>query len=152
MDNPAAAVIQVDARQVDRILVHPDTRRLLDFNQPVAVLFVSFLHFIVDDNEAYNVVRELRDALVPGSYIALSHTVDDAVPHAIAEQSEGVYNRSHNPGKLRTQAQIARFFDGFSIVEPGLVFVPLWGPERDDDIFLDQPERSLLMAGVGRKK
>ena len=79
-DNPKATVIQADIRQPEVILGHPETRRLLDFNRPTAVLFLSVLLFVIDDEEAYGVVHYMRDALVPDSYIAISHPTDDETP------------------------------------------------------------------------
>ena len=56
-----------------------------------------------------------------------------------------------NPARARTRAEVAQLFEGFELVEPGLVYTPRWRPEEPDDVLLDQPERSLAFAGVGRK-
>jgi hypothetical protein len=149
--NPHAIALQADVRQPDLILGHPDVRRLLDFQRPIGVLLLLLMHFIADDEEAYRIVAFLRDALAPGSYLALSHTTHDNIPPDVSEQIMRLYAGSTNPGHVRSQAQIERFFDGLAVVEPGVVFIPLWRPEDPDDVFLDQAERSLTMGGVGRK-
>ena len=150
-DNPNATAIRADARWPDQILNHAEVKRLLDFSQPVGVLFLLLLHAIPDDEEAYSTAHTLRDGLASGSYIAISHgTYDNAPPEAI-EQMEKLSARTPTPGKYRSRADIQRFFDGFEVVEPGLVYLPLWHPEGPDDVFLDQPERALTFGGVGRK-
>lgn len=150
-DNPQTAAIQADLRQVDQILHHPDVRRLLDFSQPVAVLLVSMLLFIADDEEAYRAVHTLRDAVAPGSHIAISHGTYDGLPKDKVQQALSLYKRTTNAVSLRSRAQIEKFFDGLELVEPGLVRIPLWRPETPDELFLDRPEESGNFAGVGRK-
>src|SRR5215213_11358434 len=86
--NPRATVIQADLRKPEVILGHPETQRLLDLNKPTAVLFLSVLLFVTDDEEAYRLVRAVRDALVPGSYMAISHPTDDATPPEQGEQAK----------------------------------------------------------------
>ncbi len=83
--------------------------------------------------------------------MAISHGCDDNVPREIVEQVEALYARSTTPLRVRSRAEIERFFDGLELVEPGLVLAPLWRPEGSDDLFLDHPERSVNLAGVGRK-
>lgn len=151
--NPNVGAIEADARRPEDILNHPTVRRLLDFGKPLAVLLVALLHFITDDDEAYGVVRVLRDALTSGSYIAISHAIDatENAPRTVIAQSEKLYARSSNPGKTCSRAQIEQFFTGLELVEPGLVYTPRWRPEGPRDVFLDQPGRSVVLAGVGRK-
>jgi len=124
-DTPHATVIQADIRQPDQILDHPDVRQLLDFSQPVAVLLLFLMHFITDDEPAYGVVRVLRDRMVPGSYMAISHGTHDNVAPDVVERLQNLYARSPTPVKLRSRTEIAAFFDGFELVDPGLVYVPL---------------------------
>lgn len=153
--NPTATVIQADARRPETILGHPEVRRLLDFDRPVAVLMVAFLHFVAENAEAEHLVRGLRDAVAPGSYIVISHALAEAAesiaPEA-AEEGTEVYRRSSNPVTLRRRDEVARFFDGLELVEPGLVDTPLWRPEGPDDVFLNEPARAAAVAGVGRKE
>lgn len=150
-DNPNATIIQADFRQVETILAHPETRRLLDPDKPTAVLILSVLLFITDDEEAYRLVHVLRDALGPGSHLAISHPTEDNLPRKQLEQTRKLYAAMGAPVNIRSYAQIERFFDGFDLVEPGLVHAPLWRPEGSDDLFLKQPELSAYYGGVGRK-
>jgi hypothetical protein len=149
--NDKAIALEGDARQPERILNHPEVRRLLDFNKPLAVLFVAVLHFVTDDMEAYRLVRVFCDALPAGSYLAISHGTYEGAPREVVAQSEQLYARTTTPVKARSRAEIERFFEGLELVAPGVVYVPLWHPESADDLFLDQPARSLTFGGVGRK-
>ncbi len=115
------------------------------------MLLLTLLHFVVHDDQAYSAVRTLCDALTPGSYLALSHGTYDEAPPELIEQVEKVSAGTPTPAKYRSRAQIRRFFEGLELVEPGLVYISLWRPEGPDDLFLDQPERSLTWGGVGRK-
>ena len=149
--NALATVIQADARQPEQIIRHPETQRLLDWNKPVAVLLVALLHFVPDDADAAALVRVFRDASPTGSYLAISHASHAHLPAEVSNQVRRVYNTTTNAITPRTRDLISRCFDGLELVEPGLVFAPLWRPESPDDLFLDTPERSSSYVGVGRK-
>ena len=150
-DNPKATVIQADIRQPEVILGHPETQRLLDFNKPTAVLLLSVLLFVTDDEEAYRVVRSVRDALVPGSFIAISHPTSDETPPEQTEKAERLYAAIGAPVRVRSYNEVERFFEGLELLEPGLVHIPLWRPEGPDDLFLENPELSGYYGGIGRK-
>jgi len=150
-DNIHALAIEADARQPERLLQHPDIQRLLDFRRPIGVLIVALLHFLPNDADAYGLVRAVRDALAPGSYIAITHGTADAMPPDIAAQTEQLYAGTSNPGKYRSRSAVEGFFAGLTLVEPGVVYVPLWRPEGPDDLFMHDPERSINFAGVGYK-
>jgi hypothetical protein len=147
---PRVTVVRADVRQPEMILEHPEVRRLLELRQPVAVLLVALLHFITDDEQAYAVVQTLRDAMTPGSFLVISHASHEGMP-AESREHEELYRRTPTPLKMRSQSDIRRFFGRFELIDPGVVFLPLWRPEGPDDLFLDQPERCTGFAGVGRK-
>jgi len=149
--NDRATAVQADARRPAELLQHPEVQQQLDFRRPIGVLIVALLHFLPDDADAYRLVRTVRDALAPGSYIAITHGTADAMPRDIAEQTEQLYAGTTNPGRYRTRMAVERFFAGLTLVEPGVVYVPLWRPEGPDDIFVRAPERSINFAGVGYK-
>jgi hypothetical protein len=149
--SPSAVAVRADARRPEEIVGHPDVRRLLDWQRPIAVLTIAMFHFIPDDAEAFSIVHVLHDAVPPGSYLALSHASADAVDNASAEQGEALYQRASAPLHFRSRDRIARLFEGFEVVDPGLVFIPLWRPETNEDLLLDEPDRSANYAAVGRK-
>jgi hypothetical protein len=150
-EHPHTAIVQADARQPEQILNHADTSQLLDLSRPLGVLVVSMLHFVPDDDEAYHLVRTLREAAAPGSYLVISHASNDQLSRETIEQMQRIYARTPTPIKARSGAEIARFFEGFELVEPGLVPIPLWRPDAPDDLFVDEPARCPGYAAVGRK-
>jgi hypothetical protein len=145
-----ATIVQAEATRPAEILGNPEVARLLDFSQPLGVLMVALLHFIVDDDEAHRAVRVLREAIPSGSYLAIVHAAG-ASSRESADQIHRIYERTPTPVKFRSRDAIAQFFDGMEMVEPGLVHVPLWRPEGPDDLFVDEPWRCPGYAGVGRK-
>lgn len=150
-DVPQAAAIQADARDPEVILAHPEVERLLDFTKPVAVLLVALLHFVIDDAEAARLVRVLRDRLPAGSYLVIAHGADESAPREAIERTGHVYARTSSAARPRSLRTIAGYFEGLELVEPGLVYAPLWRPDNPADPFQDQPERSGILVGVGRK-
>ena len=144
------AAIEGDLREPVQILRHPQVRQVLDFTRPVGVLLVGVLHFVREDDVAWQSVRTLCEAVAPGSYLAMTHASNETRPE-LAREHEQLYARTPNPLKTRSLAEITRLLEDFQLVEPGLVFMPLWRPDGPDDLFLDDPERSSGFAAVGRK-
>jgi hypothetical protein len=144
------AVIHADLRDPDAILSHPDTRRLIDFTEPLAVLFIAVLHFVGDPDAEAAVASFIR-AAAPGSYLALSHLSVEPDQQAAAA-GMAVYASTANPITGRTNGEILSFFDGLEILEPGLVPVWQWRPDASDppDEAQQRATRGLL-GGVGRK-
>jgi S-adenosyl methyltransferase len=147
--NDRATIVRADLREPELILDHPDVRRLIDFDRPVALLLVAVLHFITDEEDPGELVKRLREAMVPGSYLTISHGTLDGRSPQVVEAVEKLYSRTSAPGRPRDHASIAAFFDGFELLDPGLVYLPLWRPGDDDVPFAD-PAQSWGYAGVGR--
>ncbi|HMH93378.1 MAG TPA: SAM-dependent methyltransferase [Streptosporangiaceae bacterium] len=148
--NPHAAVIEADLGEPATILADDTTRRLIEFSQPAGLLLVSVLPFLADADDPWHTVATLRDALAPGSYLAVCHATSEGRP-AVTRAMDKVYRGSVQAGgTIRSRADIRRFFDGFELVEPGLVNVPLWRPASPADVPAD-PERFWVLAGVGVK-
>jgi hypothetical protein len=144
------AIIDADLRHPEKILAHDDTRRLIDFSQPAGLLLVSVLPFISDAEDPWEIVTTLRDALAPGSYLVLAHATDASTP-VVAQAAEKVYNRSvAAQARMRSREEILRFFDGFDLVDPGLVHVPLWRPDQAG--VPGDPGKFWVLAGVGRRR
>jgi SAM-dependent methyltransferase len=148
-DNPDATIIRADAREPDKILADPETQLLLDLREPVAVFLVAVLHFLPDTDHPERIIATLRDALAPGSYLVICHACRDVRPE-LATSFETVYN-SRVPTQLnfRTREQIRGLFDGFTLEEPGLVWIPQWRPDSPDSVPED-PHRYWALVGVGR--
>ena len=148
--DPDATIIQADLREPAKILADPETQLLIDFTQPIALLLVAVLHFIPDAADPARILATLSQALAPGSYIVICHSCRDARPD-LAEPAESVYG-SRVAGELclRTRDHIASFFNGFSLVDPGLVWIPEWRPDSSADV-PDDPQQYWGLVGVGRR-
>ncbi|MGI8445716.1 MAG: SAM-dependent methyltransferase [Streptosporangiaceae bacterium] len=144
----SSAFLMEDARDVDRILSHPDTRRLIDFDEPVAVLYLSFMHFIPDADDPWGMARRLMDRVAPGSYLAISHFVADD-PETRQELTDVFFQGTGGHfGRLRERAEVDAFFAGLEIVEPGLVRVAGWRSDIPAEL---QNLKAFEYGGVGRK-
>lgn len=148
-DDPQTVAVQADARDTAAILADPETRRLLDLDRPVAVLLLGVLHFIPDTDDPAGIVARLRDALSPGSYVALVNVTHEDQPPEVIE-AQKLSGRTGTPIHLRSRAELLAQFDGLTLVEPGLVHIPLWRPDSPLDVD-GHPERFGALAGVGRK-
>jgi SAM-dependent methyltransferase len=148
--NEHADVLAADLRKPREILDSPQVQGLIDQNRPVALLLVAILHFVEDMDDPYAAVAELRDALAPGSLLVLTHASYEGIPLP-PERAEGavdVYKDIRNPLVMRSRDAIARFFEGYDMVEPGLVPMPEWRP---DTVLEDEDPYSFSgFAGVGR--
>jgi hypothetical protein len=147
--NDHATVIQADVRDPDRILSNPETARLIDFGEPVALMMVAILHFVLDADEPERIAARFRTAIAPGSYLVVSHVTSEANPRLTAAAEE-IYNNRAADGQARSREQIARFFGGWEMIDPGLVYAPVWRPDRPEDVPLN-PERLWFLAGAAVK-
>jgi O-methyltransferase involved in polyketide biosynthesis len=144
-DNTTVAT--ADMRDPVSVLKHPKTTKLIDFDEPVGVLLIAMVHFLTEEERPY-VMDTLRDSLPSGSHIAITHVTRDGQSAAAVDQIEGVYATTSLPIFFRERAQIARFFDGYELVDPGLVTIDAWRPDPADPA----PEATRwLYGGVGRK-
>ena len=142
--------VEGDLRSPEAILANERMRQLLDFSQPVAVLLVAVLHFVTDVDRPYDAVRTLVDALAPGSYLVLTHSTPDDMADDVTEAMKDVYSNASAQVAPRTYEEVARFFDGLELIEPGLVNVTRWRP--DPRPRQSRPEgRSLIYGAVARK-
>ncbi|BCL30511.1 SAM-dependent methyltransferase [Streptomyces aurantiacus] len=141
----ATSIVLADLRDPQAIVDHPDVRRVIDFDEPVAVLLVAIFHFITEAENPGQIISTLRDALPKGSYLVLSHATGD---FADRSDAQAVYNNATATMNLRSRAEVERLFDGFELIEPGLTQVPFWRPDAPP------PDRSGeigFYGGVARK-
>ncbi|WJK36917.1 SAM-dependent methyltransferase [Solwaraspora sp. WMMA2065] len=146
--NDRTTILQEDLRNPERILHDPQVRKLLDFDQPVAVLIVAVLHFVPDSDDPAAILAELRAALAPGSHLVLSQASDDGRSDEERREADQIYRRTDNPLSIRSRAALTSFFDGFDLLPPGVVWVPQWRPESPEAA--EDAERAVFMGGVGR--
>jgi hypothetical protein len=124
--NDGVAAIQGDIRTPQAILNDPITHTLIDFTQPVGVLFVAVLHFLTDDDQPWEQVAAFRWRMADGSMLAVSHITSDGTPPGVQATIREVYAEASAPAVFRTRHQIESFFGGLDLVEPGLVEVGAW--------------------------
>ena len=139
--------IDGDLREPDKILAQ--AARTLDFTQPVALMLLGILHHISDTDLPHSIVRRLMAALAPGSFLAINHSTS-AVHGAAMEEAVAHWNRVGTPPMtLRSPQQIARFFDGLDLLEPGVVSCSRWRPPPSQ--VGGQPAEVDEFCGVARK-
>jgi hypothetical protein len=148
-DNPDADIVDADIRQPNDVLTSPQLRKLIDFEQPVAVL-ITILHFVTSGKDPAGIVAAFRDALPEGSWLALTHATNQDRPNTAAAVGQLYRSRASSPITARSHDEILAFYEGFDLVRPGLVHVPLWRPDAGDSI-PDNPSEYWVYAGVGRK-
>ncbi|MFI7189309.1 SAM-dependent methyltransferase [Nocardia nova] len=146
------AVIDADLRCPDDIFDHPETRRLIDPDQPLGLLIVGVWPFVPDSDRPYRLMAQLRDRLPRGSCVAMSHAgLDDAsedVRRGMAAAAE-LYKQTSDPLTLRRRDDFAAFYDGLELLNPGIVHAPDWRPSAPVDIA--DPARPCNFAAVGYK-
>ncbi|MYV89489.1 SAM-dependent methyltransferase [Streptomyces sp. SID1034] len=149
--NGRAGIAAADLRKPQDILSAAEDSQLLDPSRPVALLLVAVLHFVEDQDDPYTAVATLRDALAPGSLLVLTHAAYEGIPLSEEEAggTVGVYRNIKNPLVMRSREEVTAFFDGFEVLEPGVVSMPLWRPEGEAD--QEDPYAFSGFAGVGRK-
>lgn len=148
-DNENAAMVYADAQRPEDVLEHDITEMLLDLDQPVMVVMALFVHFIPDERDPARLIATYRDALAPGSYLAMSSATPEQQSEGTARAVE-LYEKSANPVTPRTADELRALVEGFEIVDPGIVFIPQWRPDDPADVPAD-PAESGGLALVGRK-
>jgi hypothetical protein len=168
-------VAQADIRDPDAIVTHPEVTAVIDFTAPVCVLAVAVLHFITDTEDPNAIVNRLRQAMAPGSYLVLSHITSDGARHRTADTSsegapEGASDGADDDGRdagevlalmrkymadpptPRIYDEVQRFFDGFDLLDPGVVPVDQWRPDDETPAqTLSSGDEFWMYAGVGHK-
>jgi hypothetical protein len=143
------AVVGADMREPQVILRHREVRRLIDFSQPVGVLFAAVLHFATDADDPDEIVRAFGERMAPGSYLVLSHDTTEGHALELITLGKEVYSGATAPMVMRSREAILGLFEGFELAEPGLVRLGEWRP----DTLRERQERGghWLLCGVGRR-
>jgi O-methyltransferase involved in polyketide biosynthesis len=141
----ATAYVDADLRDPDAIL--RSATRTLDFEQPIALMLLGIAAHIPDDS-VYGIVGQLVDALPSGSHLVFCDSTEVYQPKAMRAMVEHWNETSDNPRTNRSPEQLARFFDGLDLLEPGLLSVAQWRPEQAD---AHLPTEVDSFGGVARK-
>jgi hypothetical protein len=129
-------ITRADIRDPASVLSASTVTEVLDFSEPVAVLLVAAAHFLSEGDDPAGVLAAYRGALVPGSYLALTHGSTDYDDPALVEQfrrAVEIYRNSATPVQLRSREVIRGFFGDFELVGPGLVDIAHWSFDGTGD-------------------
>ncbi|MEV6164802.1 SAM-dependent methyltransferase [Streptomyces sp. NPDC052052] len=151
--NDRTVIAAADLRNPQDIVKNPVISGLLDLSRPVALLLVAVLHFVEDSDNPHAAVAELSQALAPGSIVVITHASYEGIP-TIREEAGGtvgVYRDIRSPLVMRSRDEVARFFEGYEMVDPGLVLMPEWRPDTAHVAEHEDPFTFSGLAGVGRK-
>jgi hypothetical protein len=142
----ATAYIHADLHDTGEIMT--EAAETLDFTKPIALILSGILGHVTDTDDARSIVRSLMDALPPGSYLSLNDGTSVIAPEEFQEAQEDYNESGALPYVLRTPDEIASFFNGLELVEPGVVSCPRWRPEPTQ---FGPPADVDAFGGVGRK-
>ncbi|MFI7635384.1 SAM-dependent methyltransferase [Nonomuraea sp. NPDC049400] len=146
-ENENTSVVTSDLRDPKAILADPAVRKLIDFDQPVGVMLVGILHHLHDDEDPKGIVEAYMEAVPPGSHLFLTHFCDSSQE---ARDAEKKFLALLGTGRFRTPEEITAFFDGYELLEPGVVPLPLWRPDGPVPSHLSVGQR-LMYGGIARK-
>jgi hypothetical protein len=143
--------IRADLRDPRSILTDPVVVDILDFGQPIALMLLAVLHFLVDDDDPKTIVAALLDALPSGSYLVASHATAEHDPVSITG-GQWAYTKGGIPSQARDSDVFARLaFDGLDLVPPGVVLVSEWRPDEETAVPRPLPAEVNIYGGIGRK-
>jgi S-adenosyl methyltransferase len=137
--------IEADLRDPAKIV--SAAARTLDFGRPVAIMLFAILHLILDRDDPYRLVSQLVSAVVPGSYVVISHAASDIDTGAMISMANRLNELMAQQSIPRTHREVAAFFTGLDLIEPGLVRIPEWRPASVDESTV----RAQMWGGIGRK-
>ncbi|MGY2006239.1 SAM-dependent methyltransferase [Nocardia gipuzkoensis] len=143
------AYVDADLKDPAAILSAPALVETLDLTRPVALSLVAVLHFLSDEHKPYEIVEALLDALAPGSYLVVSHITTDLEPEIMSAALD-VYRQSGVYAQARTRDEVARFFTGLELLDPGVVVANQWRPATESPAWLDAQVN--CWSAVGRKR
>jgi len=146
VSTPEGATDYIDADVHDPEKIIAAAAETLNFTRPVAVTLMGILAHVGDYDEARSIVNRLMDAVPSGSYLAVRDGTD--TDPAYVEAIRGYNASGAVPYNLRSPDQIAGYFEGLELVEPGVVSCPLWRPDADSS---GAPRDAAVLSGVGRK-
>ena len=142
----ATDYLEADLREPGKILA--EAARTLDFSRPVAIMLISILHLILDRDDPYDLVSQLVNVVAPGSYVVISHAASDGDTGAMISMANRLNELMAQQAVPRTHREVAAFFAGLDLLEPGLVRTPEWRPASVSD----SAARAQMWGAVARKR
>jgi hypothetical protein len=145
--SPEGETGYLDADMKDPDAVLAGAERILDFTKPVGIMLVAVLHMLRDEEEPQAIVDRFTGAVPPGSFLVISHLASDVQQDTMAEMGRRLNESMTQQFTMRTRAQVAGFFDGLTLVDPGVVLTHQWRPDSGGDA----KTPGVLWAGVARR-
>ncbi|WP_431961492.1 SAM-dependent methyltransferase [Actinacidiphila sp. bgisy160] len=142
--------IEADINEPAALLEAPELSEVLDLSRPVALSMNALMHFVTDAQDPYGIVARLLDALPSGSALALSHCTPDFDPPTW-EKVTAIYTNAGTPVQFRSQKDVARFFTGLDLLDPGITVGHRWRPDADNAGTAATDAEVSLWTGVGIK-
>ena len=112
----------------DALLNAPELAEVLDTGRGLSLN--ALMHFVTDAQDPYGIVSRLLDVLPSGSALALSHCTPDFDP-ATWQKVTDIYTSAGTPVQFRSQKDVARFFDGLDLLDPGVMVGHRWRPDSE---------------------
>jgi hypothetical protein len=141
------SVVEADGRHPAELLANPAVTALLDLSEPVGLLMVALLHFVLDEEDPRGILAGYAAGLAPGSWLVVSHGSTDTAPGVAT--METLYEQTATPIQMRSRAELATLLEDVELVEPGVEFLPAWRPDHPDDVGED-PSWASSYGAVGR--
>lgn len=147
VEDASTTVITADLRHPETVLSNPEVTGFLDFSRPIALIVNAVLHHIQDEEDPYGILDQYKNAVPAGSYLLITHF---STASAEARELQSVLTSALGRGKMRSREEITRFFDGFDLVDPGVVHLAQWRPDEPlpDPLTISE---LLSLGGLARK-
>ncbi|MFD9891030.1 SAM-dependent methyltransferase [Amycolatopsis sp. NPDC059027] len=146
--------IAADFFQPEDLWERVNASDIIDVRQPVALVINAVMHFVKDEQDPDALLAFYRDQLAPGSLLVLSQMTNENPANEDERQALidllEYYETTTNPGFLRTMTEFERFFGGWPMLDPGLVYAPAFHPDKKT-VFAHAPSESRVIGGIARK-
>jgi len=146
--SPEGVTDYIEADVRDPVTILKEARQTLDLSQPVGLMMLGILGNVVDYDEARAIVGEFVAAVPAGSYVVINDGTNVINPEGRNAATRASIEAG-TPYISRSPQDIAGYFEGLDLIEPGVVSSPRWRPELADGESL--PAEVDVFCGVARK-
>jgi hypothetical protein len=149
-ENEGTTVLQAEMKEPEEICRRAAEEGGIDLSRPVGLILCGVLHHLDDADDPQGIVARFADRLVPGSHVFITHFVTGT---ELSAQIERILLADLGSGRFRDAGEIRALFGDLELLEPGVVHLPLWRPDRPEpDDPEDMPEwRRIMLGGLARK-
>ena len=141
----ATSYIDADLRYPEAIL--RSAREILDFGKPIGLMLMNILGHVDTHELACEIVGKLVAALPTGSYLVVADGTNVVDPVEFTKAIDYWNSVGSLAYHLRGPKEIGAYFEGLTLLEPGVVSCTRWRPNGEIGDIVDVDE----FGGVGRK-